>query len=109
VAGNVTIPNEIRTEVEGIVANFNRRTFQNSGIAYLAHNRGQYLYLKRNEYGNPIPICRLTYTGRMDAWEFTIYKFSDERHAPQEMFPGMGEVDSTVEGTMLAGLQAYPV
>ena len=51
----------------------------------------------------------MTYTGEMDAWKFAIYKYSDERYADHEMFPGMGEVDGTVEGAMRAGLEAYPI
>jgi hypothetical protein len=103
------IPHEVRTEVENIVAEFNRKTFRNSGIAYSAHYRGKYLYLKRNDYGDPTPICRLTYTGEMDSWEFAIYKYSDECYATHEIFPGMGEVDGTVEGAMRAGLEAYQI
>ncbi|MBC8497302.1 MAG: hypothetical protein ISS57_01550 [Anaerolineales bacterium] len=103
------IPNEVRTEVERIITDFNRRTFRNSGIAYSAHYRGKHLYLKRNEYGKPIPICCLTYTGDMNRWEFAIFKYTDERYADHEMFPGMGEVDGTVEGAMRAGLEAYQV
>ena len=105
----LAIPNEVRTEVENIVSEFNRKTFRNSGIVYSAHYRGKYLYLKRNDYGDPTPICRLTYTGDMDAWEFAIYKYSDERYADHEMFPGMGEVDGTIEGAMRAGLAAYQI
>ncbi|MBS1248948.1 MAG: hypothetical protein MAG431_00518 [Chloroflexi bacterium] len=103
------IPNEVRTEVERIIADFNRETFRDSGIAYSAHFRTKYLYLKRNDYGDPMPICRLTYTGDMDDWDFAIYKYSDERYADHEMFPGMGEVDGTVAGAMRAGLEAYQV
>ena len=45
----------------------------------------------------------------MDNWEFAIYKYSDSRYDPEEwMFPGMGEVDGTIEGAMRAGLLAYP-
>jgi len=51
----------------------------------------------------------MTYTEEMDAWEFAIYKYSDERCTDHKMFPGMGEVDGTVEGAMRAGLMAYPV
>ncbi len=104
-----TIPNEVRAEVEKIIADFNRKTFRNSGIAYSAHYRGKYLYLKRNEYGSPAAICRLTYNGKMGNWGFAIYKWSDERYATNEFFPGMGEIDGTVEGAMRAGLEAYPV
>jgi len=61
------IPNEVRTEVEDIVAEFNRKTFRDSGIAYSSHYRRKYLYLKLNDYGDPTRICLLTYTGEMDA------------------------------------------
>ncbi|MEA2007534.1 MAG: hypothetical protein U9O54_00260 [Chloroflexota bacterium] len=104
------IPDEVREEVERIVAKFNQKTFQNSGIAYSAHYRGKFLYLKRNEYGDPSPICRLTYTGEMDAWEFAIFKYSNESYDPNEwFFPGSSKVDGTVEGAMRAGLEAYQV
>jgi len=105
-----TIPYEVRTEVEGIIVNFNRITFKNSGIAYSAQYRGKHIYLKRNEYGEPSPICRLTYNGAMDNWGFAIYKYSDNVYDPEEwFFPGAGEMDGTVEGAMRAGLMAYPV
>ena len=42
----------------------------------------------------------MTYTGEMDAWKFAIYKYSNERYATHEIFPGMGEMDGTIEGDM---------
>ena len=55
------------------------------------------------------PICRLTYTGDMQQWEFAIYKYSDERYDPEEgFFTGAEEVDGTIEGAMCVGLKAYP-
>ncbi len=45
----------------------------------------------------------------MDNWEFAIFKWSTETYDSDEwMFPGSGEIDGTVEGAMMAGLQAYP-
>jgi len=41
------IPHEVKTEVENTVAEFNRKTFRNSGIAYSARYRGEHLYLKQ--------------------------------------------------------------
>ena len=42
-------------------------------------------------------------------WEFAIYKYSSEGYDDDEFFfPGAGNVDGTVEGAMLAGLEAYP-
>ncbi|OQX61018.1 MAG: hypothetical protein B5M51_09085 [Anaerolinea sp. 4484_236] len=104
------IPDEVREEVERIVSKFNRKMFRNSGIAYSTQYKGKYLYLKRNEHGKPGPICRLTYTGEMDAWEFAIYKYSANGYDPDEwFFPGVNKVDGTIKGAMLAGLEAYPV
>ena len=73
-------------------------------------SRGKFLYLDRSDYGRIGPVCRLTYTGDMDDWEFAIFKWSSETYDPDEwMFPGSGEVDGTVKGAMKAGLEAYPV
>ena len=67
-------------------------------------------FLDRYDYGNPGPICRLTYTGKMNKWEFAIFKWSSETYDPDEFFfPGAELVDGTIVGAMLAGLEAYPV
>ena len=77
---------------------------------YQARFRGKHLYLDRSDYGNLGPVCRLTYTGKKDNWEFAIFKWRTETYDGTEwMFPGSGEVDGTIEGAMKAGLQAYPV
>ena len=39
-----------------------------------------------------------------------IYKYSSDRYDPQETwFPGFEVFDGTVEGTMQAGMKAYPL
>lgn len=59
--------------------------------------------------GNQGQICRLTYTGDLNSWDFAIYKYSKNRYDPNEwFFPGSGYFDGTVEGAMKAGLEAYP-
>ncbi len=84
--------------------------FTRDDCYYEAQFQGPYCYLHRADYGRLGPICRLTYTGRMDGWEFAIFKWSSERYAPNEwMFPGSEFVDGTIEGAMRAGLEAYPV
>jgi hypothetical protein len=104
------IPTEFREEAEKIVAAFNRKTFRGSKIGYSVRFRGKFLYLDRNEYGDPSPICRLEFNGGMDNWGFAIYKYSDNHYDPEEWsFPGSGEIDGTVEGAMKAGLNAYPL
>jgi hypothetical protein len=46
----------------------------------------------------------------MDAWEFAIYKYSDDQYDAEEwFFPGSQHVDGTVEGALKAGLKAYPL
>lgn len=105
-----TIPNDVREQVEQAVQRFNKDTFGSADCRYVARYRGRFLYLDRYEFGRMGSICRLEYTGAMDAWEFAIFKYSSERYAPEEwMFPGSGHVDGTVEGAMKAGLEAYPV
>jgi len=62
------------------------------------------------EHGKPSPICRLTWTGAMDKWDFAIYKYSDEQYDPEEwFFTGAVKVYGTVTGAMEAGMEAYPM
>ena len=103
------IPAQIKREVEEIVASFNREVLKDPNYYYVPRYRGQYLYLDRFDYGRVGPICRLTYTGKMDQWEFAIYKYSDNGYDPDEwFFPGPGHIDGTIEGAMKADLEAYP-
>ena len=129
------IPDEIREQVVAIVNKFNEenalppesdpilkvlqlfggRSPLSAGDgqmigAYITRFRGAYLYLDRVGYSKrPSQICRLKWTGAMDDWEFSIYKYSDNGYDPDEwMFPGAEEIDGTVVGAMRAGNEAYP-
>jgi hypothetical protein len=103
------IPEDVKKQVEAIVDAFNTRVLRDPRRYYHPRYRGLYVYLNRVDDGIPKCICRLTYTGPMDNWEFAIYKYSDERYDPDEwMFPGAGHIDGTIEGAMKAGLEAYP-
>lgn len=105
-----SIPKAIRAQVEQIVAQFNQETFPNPARGYQARFRGQFLYLDRCDTGEPFQICRLTYTGKMNDWEFAIFRHSKDRYDPDEwFFPGQAKVDGTIVGAMQAGLLAYPV
>lgn len=101
------IPDEIREQVITIVNQFNA---EKVSPAYVPRFKGAYLYLDRIGFAQrPSPICRLKWSGKMDEWEFAIYKYSDERYDPEEWwFPGAGKVDGTVMGAMRAGNEAYP-
>jgi hypothetical protein len=104
-----SIPQEVKAQVEKIVQTFNTEVIKNPDYFYVTRYRGRYLYLARAMYFTPSPVCRLKYTGKMDGWEFAIYKYSNERYDPDEwFFPGSGHIDGTIEGAMRAGLEAYP-
>jgi hypothetical protein len=107
--GKERIPDEIKAQVNEIVARFNEGSGDPTCF-YAARFRGSYLYLDRSDFGRIGPICRLKYTGDVNNWEFAIYKYSSERYDPEEwFFPGDEYVDGTIEGAMMAGLHAYPV
>jgi hypothetical protein len=104
------IPQEIQTQVETIVDDFNRARFHQPERGYQARFRGRFLYLDRRDLGEPFQVCRLAYQGKLDNWDFAIYRHSKERYDPDEwFFPGSRFVDGTVQGAMEAGLAAYPV
>ena len=103
------IPQDVRAQVEAIVARFNRTVVRDRGTFFSARFRGQYVYLDRDDYGFAGPRGRLTWTGDMAQWDFAIYKYSDERYDPEEwMFSGAGHLDGTVEGALRACMEAYP-
>lgn len=111
-----SIPPEIQAEVQKLIdefnqENFNADDFKELGIVgYSARFKGKYLYLDRDDMGRPSPICRLTWNGRMDNWDFAIYKYSDNCYDPEEwFFPGEEYVDGTVTGAMKAGMEAYEI
>jgi hypothetical protein len=102
------IPDAVKTDVAAIVEHFNTAVIRNPHCLYVPRYRGKFLYLDRQDYGRLSPICRLEYTGKMEAWSFAIYKYSDERYDAEEwFFPGSEHVDGTIEGAMKAGLEAY--
>ncbi len=104
-----TIPQDIRAQVEAIVARFNRTVVRDRGAFFSVRFRGRYVYLDRDNYGFIGPRGRLTWTGDMAQWDFAIYKYSSERYDPEEgMFSGAGHLDGTVEGALRACVEAYP-
>jgi hypothetical protein len=104
------IPEDVKAKVVDIVNRFNQKNSRRSDCYYAAHFRGRYLYLDRSDFGNVGPICRLKYTGKIDDWGFAIFRWSSETYDPNEWtFPGSELADGTIEGAMMAGLEAYPV
>ncbi len=104
------IPQDVRERVEAIVRRFNETQLKDKACSYETRCQGKYLYLDRKESPGTSPVCRLKYKGKMDDWEFAIYKYSSDRYDADEFFfPGMDCVDGTIEGAMKAGLEAYPL
>ncbi|MCP4168387.1 MAG: hypothetical protein GY759_21185 [Chloroflexi bacterium] len=101
---------DIKEQADTIVARFNTGVLYNDPDAgYVTRYRGAFMYLGHEQGGGFWPICRLTYTGDIENWEFAIYKYSNERYDPNDwFFAGSGEIDGSIEGAMRAGLEAYP-
>ena len=74
-----TIPPEIQTQIETIVAVFNRSHFPKPERGYQPRIRGRFLYLDRCDLVDPFETCRLTYKGKLDNWDFAIYRHNKER------------------------------
>ena len=103
------IPDDIKEQIEQIIQNFNSKILKDSNRYYKPRYKGKNLYLDRYDYGRITHICRLGYTGDINDWDFAIFKYSSESYDPTEwFFPGVDEVDGTIEGAMKAGLEAYP-
>jgi len=112
-----SIPIEVQAEAQKLIDEFNREYFSDKEfkefgiVGYSARFKGKYLYLDRDDLGGePSPICRLKWNGKMDDWGFAVYKYSDNRYDPEEwFFPGQEFVDGTVTGAMKAGMKAYDI
>lgn len=103
------IPDKIKARVDEIVARFNQSELGDPNVFFSTRYRGKYLYLDRDDYGYVGPRCRLTYASDMDSWKFAIFKYSNERYAPDEwMFPGSEYIDGTIESDLKACVEAYP-
>jgi len=104
------IPDEIKEKANNIIADFNKKTYKKKpGIEYYAVYKGAFLYLNRREGKRDVPVARLKYTGKFDAWDFAIFKWSSERYDPDVFyFPGEQHLNGTIEGALKAGNEAYP-
>ncbi len=106
------IPEEVKKEVIKIIEEYNKKVYGHlNSVKYLAEFKGNNLYLKRKEItGDISPMARLTYTGKMNKWEFAIYKWTSGSYDPDEwFFPGCEFVDGTILGALKAGDEAYPI
>jgi len=104
-----TIPDDVKAEVQAIIDRFNQDVVKQPNRYFVMRIRGRYVYLDRKDGGIVSQVGRLTHTGDMDDWEFTIFKWSTERYDPDEwFFPGSQHIDGTIEGALRACMEAYP-
>lgn len=102
------IPDSVKEEVVAIIDRFNSDELGGSGCSYIPRWKGKFLDLDLKDGDILGKICRLRYNGDMKGWEFAIFKYSTERYDPEEcFFPGAEFVNGTIEGAMMAGLEAY--
>lgn len=101
------ITDDIQKEIDKIIHEFNKTTLGDADRKFVARIHGKHLYLDFYEYGKDGPRCRLTYSGKMDNWDFAIFKYSSETYSKDWMFPGSEHIDGTVVGAMKAALEVY--
>jgi hypothetical protein len=104
------IPEEIRDKANKIISEFNFKVNKKkSGVEYYAVYKSDFLYLNRKEGEKDGPIARLKFKGKIDNWDFAIFRWSNERYDPDEFFfPGSQHLNGTIEGALKAGNEAYP-
>lgn len=104
-----SIPEDVREQVEAIVADFNETVIQDPDYFFVPRYRGKFVYLDRKDGYGISARGRIAYTGDMKGWEFAIYKYSSESYDADEwFFPGSNHVNGTVKGALKACLEAYP-
>ena len=106
-----TITSSVKNGIENRIEIFNQKHLTKSNCKYYADIKGKFIYLMRNSVYIPAEkVCRLSYNGDLNKMDFAIYKYSTEKYDPNEIFfPGIKYVNGTLEGAMLAGLEAYPI
>ena len=98
------LSNEIKKEVQSIVTAFNKKHKSNFSVRF----RSKYVYLDKLDWFNTTKVGRLRLQEDMKSWSFDVFKYSSEQYDPNEFFfPGMGELDGTIEGALRAGLEIY--
>jgi hypothetical protein len=108
--GKVNIPAEIIEKANSEIARYNAAHYaSDSGIAYRAYAKGNYLYVDRNEYGQDVKTFRLLFNGKIDNWDFEIFKWSSEKYTDDTFgMPGEQYLNGTISGAMKAADKLYP-
>lgn len=105
------ISKELKITIVDLVSKLNTKLFDDEGDGYFTtRTSGKFLYLDFVEHNRSEKRCRLSYSGDMNAWEFSIFKWSSEKFSVSDdfdMFDGCEYLDGTIEGAMKAGYIAY--
>lgn len=103
------IPEEIRNQAIKTIDTFNSKILKNRN-QIIPDFEGKFLFLNRNEGGQLNPLVRLEYKGNLNNWKFAIFKWSTEIYDDEDFFfPGSEFIDGTIEGSIKAGIKAYPI
>jgi hypothetical protein len=104
------IPAEIIEKANLEIEKYNAAHYaSDSGIAYRAYAKGNYLYVDRNEYGQDVKTFRLLFNGKIDNWDFEIFKWSSEKYTDDTFgMPGEQYLNGTISGAMKAADKLYP-
>lgn len=98
----------IKDKIIDEVNHINEEIFKKKGTYYKPRISGKFLYL---DYFNGINLekrCRLSYTGNLESWGYSIFLWSTESYSSDAFFaPGLEKFDGTIKGGMLAGEAAY--
>jgi len=93
-----------------IIDGFNTRVYKKSpGVEFYSLFKGDFLYLNRKEGDRDGSIARLQFNGKIDNWDFAIFRWSNERNDPNKfLFPGSNHLNGSIEGALKTGHAAYP-
>lgn len=98
------IPANLKEELRNEVNRLNKKL----DLTYHCRFFGAYMYLDYEGLRGKEKRARLKYNGKMDDWDFAIFKWSTESYDTDEFFfPSAEELDGTIEGAMKAGYLAY--
>jgi hypothetical protein len=103
------ITKELKEELQNEVDRLNKKLSTGSKrVVYHCRFSGAYMYLDYQGHQRKEKRVRLKYNGKMDNWDFAIFRWSSETYDEDcFFFSGAEELDGTIEGAMKAGYLAY--
>ncbi len=108
----ITISTQIKRQIEAEVAAYNQEHLAprtNTMITVKFQGRFVHISTSKPGYRDSV-MCRMVYNGKIDNFEFEIFKWSSERF-DDDIFdmPGIEFFDGTVTGAIKAAQGVYPI